>query len=190
MIIAQIGNVEVDQDPETLIISWHSGTDIDADGSNGQNGGPFAYRFDNKGLDLLANAGWPHGGWRSIFQTDIDGHPKTDGKGNIFSMTSYTPPVDAWAIPYAVVNPTVRRNAKGVVLGCHAVITYESVSVHAVVADVGPGNKIGEMSVAAAGMLRIPGNPRTGGVDSGVTWYLYPGTPAVVKDQIYELKPA
>jgi hypothetical protein len=29
------------------------------DGANGQNAKPWDYRLDHKGLDLLANAGWP-----------------------------------------------------------------------------------------------------------------------------------
>ena len=29
------------------------------DGANGQNAKPWDYHLDNKGLDLLANAGWP-----------------------------------------------------------------------------------------------------------------------------------
>lgn len=190
MIIATIGHVQVEQDPETLTVTWESGSDVDADGANGQAKGPFAYRFDNRGLDVLADAGWPNSGWRNVFEIDASGHPKTDGRGNIYSKTSYMPPVDAYDIPYAVVNPIVRLAAKGIILGCHAVISYRNRIIQAVVADVGPENKIGEMSIAAARALGIPDSPRTGGVDSGVSWYLYPGSPAIVDRVTYELRPA
>jgi hypothetical protein len=187
MTIATIAGVEVDQNDEG-VLTWKSGTDIDADGANTV---PFAYRFDDRGTDVLRDAGYPHGGWQSVLEVDQNGHPKTDGNGNIYSKTSYMPPVDANLVPYVVVNPIVRARARGIVLGCHAVLTYGSRVVAAVVADVGPENKIGEMSIAAAKALGIPGGPRGVGDLSGpISWHLYPGVPAVVNGSTYELKPA
>src|SRR6476660_6828193 len=55
--IAKIKGVSVVQDDDGRV-HWTCGSAVDADGSNGQNGNPFAHRTDNKGLDLLANAGF------------------------------------------------------------------------------------------------------------------------------------
>src|SRR5580704_7122276 len=125
-VIATIGNVQVTQDPDGRV-HWTSGANIDADGANGQNGNPFAYRYPtNDGLDdIHGSAGYPNGSWQDILVNDGSGHPLTDGNGNAYSQTTYTwrgrsiamRAVDATAVPYVVVNPHVRRNAKGVVIG-------------------------------------------------------------------------
>ena len=188
MTIAIIEGVEVEQNDEGVVVYSTRGTDIDADGANTV---PFAYRFDDRGTDVLRDAGYPHGAWQDVLEVDDNGHPKTDGKGNIFSKTSYIPAVDANLVPYSVVNPIVRKRARGIVLGCHVVISYGSKAVAAVVADVGPEGKIGEMSIAAAKALGIPGGPRGVGDLSGpVTWHLYPGIPALVNGVTYDLVPA
>jgi len=101
------------------------------------------------------------------------GYPLTDGNGNAYSKTSLILPgnianraVDAFAVPYVVVNPHVQYNAAGVVLGCLATVAYQGRSTEAVVADVGPGNRIGEISVAAAKALDIADSPISGGVNT------------------------
>ena len=198
-VIATIGNVQVTQDANGRV-SWASGANIDADGANGQNGNAFAYRFPtNDGLDdIKASAGYPNGSWRDILVDDGNGKPLTDGNGNAYSQTTYFWPgrsvadraVDATAVPYVVVNPQVRRNAKGIVIGCKAVVTYNGNSVDAVAADVSGGGQIGEISIAAAKALGIPASPRTGGVDSGVAYSLWPGTAAVINGETYQLERA
>jgi hypothetical protein len=50
--------------------------------------------------------------------------------------------VDATAVPYVVVNPYVRANATGIVIGSKAVVTYQGKSVSAVVADVSGGKAL------------------------------------------------
>jgi hypothetical protein len=197
MIIARIGKVVVTQNSDGSV-TWVSGADIDADGANGQAGGPFAYRYpDDDGFDRLVDAGWPSEGWQSVLYPDGSGHPLTDGNGNAYSKTSLILPgnvpnraVDAFSVPYVVVNPHVQQNASGVVLGCLATISKSGKTVDAVVADVGPGNKIGEISVAAAKALGIPDSPLTGGVSSGVSFTLYPGKAAVVNGVTYPLQKA
>jgi len=198
--IAIIGSVVVSQDDADDRVHWQSGAAIDADGANGQNGNPFAYRYPtNDGLDNIhGSAGFPNGDWQSILVPDGSGHPLTDGNGNAYSQTTYTWPgrsvatraVDATAVPYVVVNPHVRRNAKGIVIGSKAVVTYQGNSVDAVVADVSGPNDIGEISIAAAEALGIRSSPRTGGVDSGVQFEFWPGTPAVVNGETYLLQRA
>jgi hypothetical protein len=197
MTIATIRGVTVTQD-EDGTVRWTSGAQIDADGANGQHGKPFAYRYpDDDGLDRLADAGWPNHDWTNVLYNDGSGHPLTDGNGGAYSKTSLVLPghvaeraVDAAFVPYVVVNPYVRRNARGVVMGCRATIAYNTRMIEAVVADVSGGNDIGEISVAAAEMLEIPSSPLTGGVNGHVTFTLFPGTAAVVQGVTYPLQPA
>ena len=86
--IAKIKGVSVVQDDDGRV-HWTCGSAVDADGSNGQNGNPFAYRTDNKGLDLLANAGFPDGGWQGVLLDHGDGTPTSDGNENLYSQTTY-----------------------------------------------------------------------------------------------------
>jgi Fungal chitosanase of glycosyl hydrolase group 75 len=199
ILIATIRGVQVIQDDDDRV-QWRSGAAIDADGANGQNGNPFAYRHpSNDGLDdIHGSAGFPNGSWHDILVNDGSGHPLTDGNGNAYSRTTYTWPgrsiaaraVDATAVAYVVVNPHVRLNAKGVVIGSKAVVTYRGKSVEAVVADVSGPNDIGEISIATAEALGIPSSPRRGGVDSGVQFEFWPGTPGVVNGETYLLQRA
>lgn len=198
-VIAWIGGIPVTQDDDDRVY-WQSGADIDADGANGQNGNPFAYRYPtNDGLDdIHASAGYPNGSWQNVLVNDGSGRPLTDGNGNAYSQTTYgwrgqpiaTRWVDATAVAYVVVNPTVRQNARGVVIGSKAVVTYQGKSVDAVVADVSAPTGLGEISIAAAEALGIPSSPRTGGVSGGVQYEFWAGTPAVVNGVPYVLEPA
>jgi hypothetical protein len=198
-VIATIQNVTVYQDESNFRVFWTSGAAVDSDGANGQVGKPFSYRYpDNNGLDRLSDAGWPNGSWTNVLYNDGSGHPLTDGHGNAYSKTSYVWPhqtvagrgVDAATVPYVVVNPHVRINSQGVVMGCRALVSFQNRFVEAVVADVSGGNDIGEISVAAAEALGINPSPRTGGVESGVEFSLYPGTAAVINGVVYLLQPA
>jgi hypothetical protein len=49
---------------------------------------------------------------------------------------------------------------------------------------------IGELSIAAAEQLGIPSSPRHGGVNSGVLFEFWPGQPAKVNGEDYDLQPA
>jgi hypothetical protein len=199
VIIAVIKGIPVYQDEDSFRITWTSGAAVDADGANGQAGKPFAYRFSggDDGLDTLADAGYPHQSWEDVLYDDGSRHPLTDGKGNAYSKTSYTWPhrsvveraVDACTVPYVVVNPHVRSNSAGIVIGCKALVTFGGKTVEAVVADVSGPSDIGEISVAAAEALGIDPSPRTGGIDSGVSFQLFPGTAAVVNGVTYLLQP-
>jgi hypothetical protein len=198
MIIARIAGVMVTQN-EDGSVTWTSGAEIDADGANGQAGGPFAYRYpDDDGLDRLADAGWPNEEWTDVLYSDGNGHPLTDGSGNAYSKTSLILPgnvanraVDAWSVPYVVTNPHVQRNAAGVVLGCLATVAYQGRNISAVVADVSPSGRIGEISVATAKALNIPSSPLSGGVSRfEVSYTLYPGKAAVLAGITYPLQRA
>lgn len=168
---------------------------IDADG------GYNAYHPDNRsGLDDLRNAGGP-GNWYGI--VTINGEPVIqDGDdpapGFYVSATSYEwsaftkfdPQryVDAGSVPYIVVSPLIRNAAKGVVLGCKARVTCNGKSVDAVVGDIGPRKKIGELSIAAAKAVGIPHSARTGGEERKIVNYeFWPDVPAVVNGVTYPL---
>lgn len=195
--LATINRISVIQDDDGRV-HWISGAAIDADGANGQNGASFAYRMDDQGLDRLANAGWPDGGWHNVLLDRGDDTPLTDGNGNAYSRTTYawkgrpiaTRYVDAATVPYVVVNPLVRMRAVGVVMGCRARITHHGRSVDAVVADVSGSKKIGELSIAAAAILGIPSSPLHGGTQGEVLFEMWPGSAALIGGEIYELQRA
>jgi len=65
--------------------------------------------------------------------------------------------------------------ANGITPGSVAAVIYNNKVVYAVFADEGPDNIIGEASYATAKALGIDANPATGGVDSGVTYIVFPG---------------
>ncbi len=193
--LATVKGITVIQDDDGRV-HWQGGAAVDADGSNGQNGNLFAYRKDDKGLDALANAGYPNRSWRDVLAADPQtGKPKDDGNGNWYSKTTYewkgrpveTRYVDSTAVPYVVVNPHVRMKAKGIVIGCKARLTYKQQTIDAVVADVSGGSDIGEISIAAAKLLGIPSSPRRGGVNSGVLFEIWPDQPAKVNGETYNL---
>lgn len=180
--------------------------DIDADGANGQAGGPWAYRADDTGSDALANAGMAREGnkvickhaWaRSVVVLDLDNEPRVFPGGGIASKTWYTHRgvpksdpaayVDAETVPYVVVPPVIVQRTQGVVRGCKARVTYRGISVDCVVADLGPASKIGEISIATARALKMPSSPRSGGVSGAFVQYeLWPGVAA----NGFELQPA
>jgi hypothetical protein len=196
--LAEIKKISVVQDDDGRV-HWTSGAAIDADGANGQNGNPFAYREDGKGLDANKNAGWPNGSWRDVLLDHGNGKPTSDGGGNWYSQTTYgwkgrpitTRFVDSSFVPYIVVNPIVRRKAVGIVIGCRARVTYKGTIIDAVVADVSGAKNIGELSIASAVALKFKdSSPRAGGVSSGVAFEFWPGQAANLLGEIYELQSA
>ncbi|WP_433293864.1 glycoside hydrolase family 75 protein [Actinoplanes sp. CA-030573] len=74
--------------------------------------------------------------------------------------------------------PSSRFNysSKGIKPGSVAAIIYNNKVVYAVFADEGPSNIIGEASYATAQALGINPDPENGGVDSGVTYIVFPGS--------------
>ena len=82
---------------------------------------------------------------------------------------------------YCVVPPQIIMGVPGIVLGCKGQITYQGTTISAVVGDIGPHSKLGEMSIAAAAALGIPSSPTTGGIEGqgpGVHYQLWPGVAA------------
>lgn len=187
-------------------VHFTADADIDADGANGQNGGPPAYKEDDSGTEFLANGGMKivdgkvmcAKSWaRSIVILDSDNQPKIFPGGIIASMTWYRHPgklltdptayVDSETVPYIVVPSIIIQQTAGIVCGCKARITWQGRSVDCVVADRGPANKIGELSIAAARAVGLPSSPRNGGTERAEVFYeLWPGIAAPG----YTLQPA
>jgi len=188
-------NIVEDEDGR---VHFTADADIDADGANGQNGGAAAYMVDDGGTELLANGGMKMSNgkvicaksWaRDIVILDSDNEPKVFPGGIIASTTWYAVPgksrsdpaayVDAETVPYIVVPPLVVQQTTGVVRGCKARVTYRGRSVDCVVADKGPRDKIGELSIAAARAVGMPSSPRSGGTEAAEVLYeLWPGKAA------------
>ncbi len=174
--------------------------DIDADGD------PRAYHPNSKsGKDALANAGSP-GRWWGI-ATDRNGVPFIQTKddpapGFYVSTTTYQRPkfpkndprryVDSAEVPFIVVEDFIRKRAKGIVLGCKAKVTNikNGKSTPAVVIDMGPLYKIGELSQKAAHLLGIASNPRRGGTSENIVRYeFWPDTPGEWDGEVFSLIP-
>jgi hypothetical protein len=184
-------------------IHFQADADIDADGCNGQSG-RWAYKTFNDGLENLKNAGYPTTSWYpTILLCDKNDEPILFHGECIASKTAYEwikygprDPrrwVDSFTVPYIVIPPSVRKKAKGIVLGCLCKVTntLNDQSAPAVCADIGPSNKIGELSMAAAKAIGIDPNPKTGGISDFVIKYeLFPDTPAVINGETYNLIPA
>lgn len=197
-LLATIEDVPVHWDGSKL--SWTTGARIDADGS------PRAYGPKNSGLDYTANAGKP-GNWYGI-ATDKKGNPIVQGKADPFpgmyvSTTAYVHEgfgagnprryLDSEKVPYVVIPGKLRKQVPGIVLGCLARVTNTQTgeTVEAVVGDVGPSNKIGEVSIALADALGIPSGARNGGISKPViTYEVFPGQVACLNGVTYRLQPA
>ena len=158
------------------ILAFTSGMAIDADGS------PHAYHPCDSGLDALANAGSP-GNWFGIYtrkgvpivQADTSPAPgfyisTTSLQDKSIKEAEPTRYVDAESIPYFVIN------------------TANDSACYAIFADTGPKNKIGEGSMALAKALGINSSPRSGGVDSGIVYILFPGSGDGKPKSIAEIK--
>lgn len=172
--------------PEVPAFVYQSGFAVDADGAYR------AYHPNNRlGLDTIEHAGHPGNWWALATDTgNPDGRPVIQGKddpapGYYVSMTAlydssiadeHNPRrfVDAASVPYVVLPPEGLKHAK---LGDFATImNLENGKVAAgIVADESaPGLPMGEGSIALAELLGIDSDARTGGVDRGVAYVIYP----------------
>jgi hypothetical protein len=94
---------------------------------------------------------------------------------------------------YIVVPPAIIAGVAPIVLGSQACVTnaLNGNTCKAVVGDIGPHRKLGEISVACAKALGIPSSPVSGGVDEHVVEYVIePGVAAVVNGVTYQLQPS
>lgn len=93
---------------------------------------------------------------------------------------------------YIVVPPAIIDGVEGVVMGCQAHLQNQLnwLQTDAVVGDIGPHKKLGEISRATAMALDIDPSPISGGMDEHKVFYtIYPGRAAVVDGKQYTLQP-
>jgi hypothetical protein len=165
------------------VTCFQAGMAIDADGS------PRAYHPDNTGIDDLKHGGYPGNWWGVATSNELSTgapllqHASDPAPGFYVSTTSlidvryaYQNPlryVNAEEIPYFVLpdhfSPTIQ-------LGDIAWIynTHNGVHSFAVFADVGPD--VGEGSIHLAKMLGIDNDPRYGGINSGILYFIFDGS--------------
>lgn len=165
---------------------FKAGLAIDADGAFR------AYHPDDRmGLDTIKHAGRP-GNWWALATNDGTprGRPIIQGKndpapGFYVSMTALFDDknsnerdprrfVDASSIPYVVLPPEGFRYAK---LGDFATVVnlHNGKETGAIVADESAQElSMGEGSIALAIDLIVDANPRTGGVEDGIAYVVYP----------------
>jgi hypothetical protein len=124
--------------------------------------------------------------WKSDLDIDCDGvrtskcNEDTDPwyQDQTSFETSKGRPFQADSTRYFVIPlPSSRFDytASGIKPGSVAAVIYNNKVVYAVFADEGPNNIIGEASYATAKALGINADPENGGVDSGVTFIVFPG---------------
>ncbi|WP_055543813.1 glycoside hydrolase family 75 protein [Streptomyces kanamyceticus] len=127
--------------------------------------------------------------WKADMDIDCDGRPtracnrRTDPL--FFHATAFQQSdgrqLDAEHLPYVVVPGASRRwkhAAHGITGGTVAAVIHRGRVRYAVVGDTGPTDLIGEASYATAKALGIRPDPRSGGVDSGVTYLFFKGPKA------------
>ena len=131
--------------------------------------------------------------FRSKAAIDSDGVGPHHGDKTAQDETSYKPDLNADVDRYIVVPPAMRSGVAGVVMGCKAQVlnTKNGKQTDAVVGDVGPHKKLGEISCACASAIGLNPSPVDGGVDEHVIQYVvYPGLAAEVEGKLYTLQPA
>lgn len=202
-------------------VTFCAGATLDGDGANGQFGGDPCYApstYPGKTLDVIGNAGGP-GNWYGVVTDSGDegGTPIVQGAadpcpgayvsatslhlrdagGNSLPRSSPFRYVDSATVPFIVVPPLIIRGVAGIVMGCRAIVTNSKngKSVEAVVADAGPSNHLGEISVVCAKAIGVPTgttHPANGGGASSpdIQYRLFPGTAAVVNGVTYPLQPS
>ncbi len=124
---------------------------------------------------------------------DSDGVGPHHGDHTAQDETSYKPDLNADIDRYIVVPPAIRDGVSGIVMGCLANVTNLVNGKHtaAVVGDIGPHKKLGEISCATASAIGLNPSPVSGGVDEHVIKYvLFPGIAAIVNGKQYTLQPA
>jgi hypothetical protein len=99
-------------------------------------------------------------------------------------------PLNAEFTPYIVVNRQVCNLVAPYVLGSLAVVTntLNNQQANAVVADIGPSDKLGEISPALARLLGLDPSGIDGGTSEDVVNYrIYAGMPATINGVTYPL---
>jgi hypothetical protein len=130
--------------------------------------------------------------YRSKAAIDGDGSGSSHGDPDFQNDTSLHfqgAALNADHVPYIVVPPAIIQGVAQIVLGSKATVSYKGSTCDAVVGDIGPHAKLGEISIACAAALGIPSSPTEGGEDRHLVDYaISPGVPAVVNGITYQLQ--
>ena len=124
---------------------------------------------------------------------DSDGVGPHHGDRTAQDETTYKPDLNADLDRYIVVPPAIRNGVKGIVIGSQAQVTNtkNALQTDAVVGDIGPHHKLGEISCACAKAIGLNPSPVNGGIDAHVIRYvIFPGVAAIVNGKIYKLQAA
>jgi hypothetical protein len=151
-------------------------------------------------LDLLLTIGGVpiFQGWDGeyiAFISDLD--ICNDGTGDDYddpsfqSMTAYNPYLSAESDRYIVTPPQIRTQIEPVVLGCQGRVTNLLTRAWSwgVVGEVGPDYETGECSYCLAKLLNSTITHNSGDDRLIYLYEFWPGVPAVVGDQEYNLQP-
>lgn len=132
--------------------------------------------------------------YRAKAAIDTDGSGPTHGDPCAQRDTSLHlngKPLNADLDKYVVVPPAIIRGVKPIVLGSLAIVVNLRTGQRsdAVVGDIGPKTKLGEISVALASALGLNPSPVSGGLEAHDIYYtIHPGQPAVVDGKRYQLQ--
>jgi len=127
--------------------------------------------------------------WTADFDVDCDGgsgstcRSDPDYLPDTSAVDSSGNPLDASTLPFIVIplpSSRFRYGDHGISAGQVALVLYGDRMIYGIFGDAGPSAIIGEGSFAMAQALGIPSSPRTGGVDSGVTYLVFTGAAARV----------
>jgi hypothetical protein len=200
-------------------VRFFAGATIDGDGANGQFGQPPCYApasYHGQTLDVIGNAGRP-GNWFGVVTDTGDEkgtpliqkatHPcpgahisatslhLPDKNGQSLPDSSPFKYVDSATVPFIVVPPMIANGVSGIVLGCRCLVTNSKTgkTTEAVVADIGPSNHLGEISVACAKAIGVStGTTHSanggGAASPTIRYQLFPGTAAVINGVTYPLQ--
>jgi hypothetical protein len=185
--LKRVGNSDINTlEDDGSAFFYEAGFMIDADGAY------HAYHPNNQlGMDYLGNAGKPGNWWalvtdngkpsgNPIIQSSSDPAP-----GFYISTTSLEDTtkdkrdprryVDSESVNFFVLPGKLDLGAK---LGDFGVVIRPDQNDYdyAIYADVGPATKLGEGSIALAAALKIPSNPKKGGIGRGIIYIVFPGS--------------
>ncbi|MBL8683175.1 MAG: glycoside hydrolase family 75 protein [Myxococcales bacterium] len=122
--------------------------------------------------------------FRADMDIDCDGGSSAQCRSDPYyqSQTSGTSstgrPLDASTLSFVVIpldTDGFSFSARNVKMGTVAAIVYAGRIVYGIVGDAGPRGVIGEASAKTAELLGINASPISGGVESGVTYVVFPG---------------
>lgn len=138
------------------------------------NGKPAYWFFGDADVDVDGSPNW---------QRDPDGQSET-------SLHYNGAPVNSDEVPGIVLPPELIKLTPEIVLGCFASVEYNGKDEPAVVFDIGPHSKLGELSACLANRLGINDSPTHGGVDEQAVHYrFWPGVAANIDGKQFELTP-